>query len=338
MTFYRLSALVRRLYIAVSHLHWGVLLLIVLVHMAITYLLLWLASEPDLTAPIAFIYWYATTALTVGYGDLSPKTDIGRLAAAFFIMPGAIACFTAAIAKTMEGIANSWRQTRIGMGDFSEMKNLIVLIGYDPERTPRMIDEIVADSAGRADIVLYSRQQAEHTDPRYRYVHASSLTSQADMARAGIPNASHIVIFSPSDDEVLTAALAVTAINKTGHIVAYFRDRSSANLLQSHCPQVETVLTPSVELVVKALSDPGSSQLLTELASHTDEGATLYAAHAPDAGSFEVMSDKLRLHHAVLVASSPEGKRELHFDFEGQIAKGDKLFYIAQKRLPAEWN
>jgi voltage-gated potassium channel len=335
--FYRVTRLMRRFYLAASELHWSVLLAIVLVHMGISYLLMRIAGEADLQPLAAYIYWYVTTALTVGYGDLSPKSDMGRLLASFWVMPGAIACFTAALAKTLDGVASVWRQKRFGRGDYSEMKNAIVLIGYDKDRTPRMIDEIVADTAGAAEIVLYTRQQLDNSDPRYRYVHATSLTSTADMERAGIPKAQKIVIFTASDETALAAALAVTAVNDHAHVVAYFNERSNAALLHSHCPRVETVLTPSVELVVKALSDPGSSQLLTELASATDDGATLYAAHTPDAGRFEDIAAKLRPHQAVLVAFERAGVRDVHFDFEGDIAAGDKIFYIASKRLPPAW-
>lgn len=334
---FRVTALLRRLYLAASELHWSVLLLIVLAHMAISYLFVFLAGEADLTPPISYIYWYATTALTVGYGDLSPKSDLGRLAAAFFIMPGAIACFTAAIAKSLDGVATIWRQKRIGLGDFSDMKNSILLVGYDADRTPRMIDEIVADTGGKCQIILYTRQQIDNLDTRYRYVHTHNLSSQPDLIRAGVKDAARIVIFTQGDDEAIAAALAVTALNKTAHIVAYFRDRSNADLLQSHCPTVETVLTPSVELVAKALSDPGSSQLITELASHTDNGATLYSSIAGREASFTDMADALRTHAAVLVAYSQAGVRNYSFDLNGHITATDTIFYIAHHRLPHSW-
>jgi voltage-gated potassium channel len=337
MAAFRLSAWLRRLYVAVSDMHWGVLFGIVLVHMGISYTILSIADEPDLQAPITYIYWYATTALTVGYGDFSPKTDIGRIAAAIFIMPGAIACFTVAIAKAIEGVGSVWRQRRMGLGNYEEVKNAVTLIGYDPDRTPRMIDEIIASSEGAAEIVLMTRKQLDNTDPRFRYVRASALTSTADLTRAGVPDAQKIVIFSWSDEETLAAALAVTALNKTGHIVCYFREAETAALLQAHCPRVEAVLSRDVELVVKAMSDPGSSQLLTALASHTDIGATLYTAHAPEPASFEAMGEKLRPFHAVLVAFARDDDPNVHFDFEGELGQGDKLFYIAIDRLPAAW-
>lgn len=337
MISFKFSGILRRLYVIVSNLHWSVLLLIVLVHMALSYAILSFAREPDLLAPVTYIYWYATTALTVGYGDFSPKTDMGRIAAAIFIMPGAIACFTVAIAKAIEGVGGIWRLRRSGMGNYDEVKNAIVLIGYDPDRTPRMIDEIIASSDIPNDIVLMTRKELDNADARFRYVRATSLTSAADLTRAGVPEAAKVVIFSWSDEETLAAALAVTALNKAAHVVCYFREAETAALLAAHCPHVEAVLSRDVELVVKAMSDPGSSQLLTALASHTDIGATLYTAHAPETLSFDAMTARLRGYHAVLIAFAKDDDRNAHFDFEGEIGKGSKLFYIATERLPAAW-
>ena len=55
----------------------------------------------------------------------------------------------------------------------------------------------------------------------------------------------------------------------------------------------------------------------------------------PDAGRFEDIAAKLRPFHAVLVAFERAGVRDVHFDFEGDIAAGDKIFYIASQRPSA---
>ena len=99
----------------------------------------------------------------------------------------------------------------MGLGNYDEVKSAIVLIGYDPDRTPHMIDEIITSSDISNDIVLMTRKELDHVDPRYRYIRATSLTSASDLTRAGVPNAAKVVIFSWSDEETLAAALAVTA-------------------------------------------------------------------------------------------------------------------------------
>lgn len=322
----------RRLYLAASELHPGVLLALLLGHMTVSHLLLDWAGEADLHPPVSFIYWYATTASTVGYGDLSPKSDVGRLIAAFFVMPGAIALFTTAIARTFAGLSIRWRRRRTGAGDYSEVADHVVLVGYDTDRTPRMIAELVADQPNR-DIVLVATQELDIDDPTHRYVRAAGLTAPADLRRAGVAEAARVIVYAASDPETLAATLAVTALNEHGHVVCFLRDADTARLLRAHCQTVEVVMTPTVELVVKALSDPGSSRLIAQLASHTDEGATLYAMPATAEGAFEEVAARLRAAGAVLVATCAADESTPRFDLQARIRAGDRLFYVARERL-----
>src|SRR3546814_28328 len=139
----------------------------------------------------------------------------------------------------------------------------------------------MADAAPSQELVLLSRDELTHSDGRIRYVRARSLTATADLERAGIVGAGRIIIFASNDNETLAAALAITAVNRGGHIVCFFEEGENARLLTAHCPEVEVVLAPSVELVVKAVKDPGSSHLLNLLASHTDSAATLFSMAWP---------------------------------------------------------
>lgn len=328
------GALLRRLYLAASELHWGVMLALLLGHMTLSYWALRLAGEADLRPPVDFAYWYLTTATTIGYGDLSPKSDWGRMIAALFAMPGAVALFTAALARFFAGLSARWRRRRAGLGDYSEVRGLVVLVGYDRDRTPRMIAEIRAD-AGAADIVLVATDALDVDDPSYRFVRAASLTAPADLRRAGVPAAGRVVVYAATDAETLAATLAVTSLNDHGHIVCFLRDPDTARLLNAHCPAVEVVLTPTVELVIKALSDPGSSRFIAQLASHTDEGATLYATQATAPGSFDSHAQRLRAQGAVLVATCRAGEGFPRFDLDAPVAAGDRLFYVARERVAA---
>lgn len=51
-----------------------------------------LLGEQHLIAAATFIYFYLTTTLTVGYGDLLPQTSAGRIFVATWIMLGALPC------------------------------------------------------------------------------------------------------------------------------------------------------------------------------------------------------------------------------------------------------
>ena len=340
MAQFSLKAWLLRLYHSITDLKWWVLGAVLIGHMVGVWLLMhFVGEEPEFERLPTFIYWYATTASTIGYGDVTPKTDVGRLINAFFVYPGAIAIFTAIVTKAISTGAERVRRRRIGMGDYSELKHAIVLVGYDPERTPRMVDELCADADPDQQIVLLTRKEFENSDTRIRYVRARSLTSHADLERAGVPEADRVIIFAGSDNDTLAAGLAIADLNRRGHIVCYFEDAETARLLASHCDNVETVLAPAVELVVRAVKDPGSSQLLSDLVSVTDQGMTLFSMRwaAAQPIAFASLSERMRGKGAVLVSYRSDGKDPTHFRYaEGDIAPGDRLFYVADKRLRAE--
>jgi voltage-gated potassium channel len=300
--------------------------------MVATWLLMYfVGEEPEFERLPTFIYWYATTASTIGYGDVSPQTDAGRLINAFFVYPGAIAAFTGIITKAIADASSRLRRARIGMGDYRELTHSIVLVGHDPQRTPRMIEELCADAQPGQELVLVTRKEFENDDPRIRYVRAASLTSRADLERAGVPTADRVIIFAGSDSDTLAAGLAIAGLNRTGHIVCYFEDEAVARLLTAHCPNIEMVLAPAVELVVKAVKDPGASHLLADLVSHTDEGMTLFSMDWRGGSTpFRDLSARLLEREAVLVAYRSGG--DFHYA-GGHLGPGDRFFYIARERL-----
>ena len=89
-----IASLLRRVYLSLSELAWSALFILLVIHLAASYLLFMLAGEGDLVGnPIDFLYYYMVTATTVGYGDLSPKSGFGRIIAVLFVLPGGIAIF-----------------------------------------------------------------------------------------------------------------------------------------------------------------------------------------------------------------------------------------------------
>ena len=105
--------LLRALRIARKHLvtvSWTALAILIALHFSTGWLLMAALGEERLVEPVIWIYFYATVALTVGFGDFSPQTDAGRLAAAFYLMPGAVALLASMIGKTTAVLANLWQR------------------------------------------------------------------------------------------------------------------------------------------------------------------------------------------------------------------------------------
>ncbi|MBA4807076.1 potassium channel family protein [Brevundimonas sp.] len=333
----KLALIFDRAFQAMADTHWRMLGGLILLHAVSSWLLLALAGETELHSPVTFIYWYATTAYTVGYGDLSPQDVAGRLITAIWIFPGAIAAFTTVVAKVLGAIGDIWRLRRAGKGDYSKMTDTIIMIGYHPTRTPKMISELCAELNTAQTLVLVTRHVVNDLDSRVRYVHSESLTSADALARAGAATASRILVYADSDADTLTATLAASAAApKTAHVVCFFDDADSARLLAQHCPQVEIVLSSGPEMLARSARDPGSSQVISALTSQLDVSATLFSLTWQGAArSFGDLAQRLLHHRATLLAHQPQGAEAPHFNPppETGVEPGDRLFYVSAVRL-----
>ena len=120
----------QRIYYAIAMLRWSVLIAVIVLHAAISYLVLKATGETALISDFqTYFYYYVTTATTVGYGDLSPQSEAGRTAAAIIILPGAIALFTAVLGKAVSDIGNQWRRGLEGKGNYSNRTDHLVIVG-----------------------------------------------------------------------------------------------------------------------------------------------------------------------------------------------------------------
>ncbi|ATQ41895.1 hypothetical protein CSW64_05435 [Caulobacter mirabilis] len=333
----RLAQVFDRALHAAADMHWRMLAGLIVLHAASSWLMLSIADETKLQAPADFFYWYATTAYTVGYGDISPQGSAGRLITALWVFPGAIAAFTTVVAKVLGSIGDVWRARRAGKGDFSRMTGSILLIGYDAARTPKMIDELCTEETPGRTLILLTRQTILEPDPRVRYVQSESLTSAAALTRAGAAAADRILVYASSDADTLAATLAAAAVaSPSAHIVCFFEETDNARLLAQHCPAVEVVVASGAELLARAASDPGASQVIGALTSHLDEGATLFSltwdsAQRPTGE----LTRRLWERSATLLALQPAGQTEPRFNPSPDtlVSTGDRLFYVASARL-----
>lgn len=315
---------------------WSMLAASVLAHGLLSWGLLALAGESDLTRPLTFVYFYMTTATTVGYGDLSPQGDLGRWITVFFVMTGGIALFTSVIAKVITGISTFWRRNMEGRGDYAHLEGATVIIGHHPSRTRRMIDEVYGGGTEAGKLILMTQHEMDSPDDRVHYIRAESLTSESDLRRAGVADAARVIVYANSDEQTLTAALGVAALNPDAHLVAYFSEAQPAQLLKKHA-KAECVVSPSVELVVRAMQDPGASRIMSALSS-TTENATVYSLTLPEqvevsygrAGSYLRKTKAANL----IAAMTPQDSQPVfNADPESRLTAGSKLYFIRDRRL-----
>jgi hypothetical protein len=172
---------------------------------------------------------------------------------------------------------------------------------------------------------------------RGRYVRARSLTGVADLQRAGVPDADRVIIFAGSDTDTLAAASPFRPQPARAHRVL-FRRRGDCAPAHLALRQVEVVMAPAVELVVRAVKIRGSSQLLSDLVSHTDAGMTLFSMPWGGAADHHLppLADRLiawaRCWSAT-AAGAPRAQAPFRFA-EGDVGPGDRFSTSRQRLRP----
>ena len=336
-----LSRLAKRIYASIAGLSWGAVFVLAVCHFAISWGVIVLTGGEEIAGGGIFWYFYATTATTVGYGDYSPATWVGRLVTVLWIMPGGIALFTTIIAKAVQQISDRWRKSVRGQSSYENLANHIVILGWHGSRTQRMVDQLRGDIGEKdREIVLCTAQAIENPIPdQVRFVRGAELNTPDVLTRAGVATAGYIIALGHDDSETLAAALGAAAANQDAHIVAYFDHESFANLLKAHCPHAECNVSLSIELMVRSAQDPGSSRVQRQLLS-TLEGPTQFSLKVPEgagAVSYGALFATLKeIHDATLIGVAESALGDdliLNAPSGHRIDPGTIVYFLAARRI-----
>lgn len=337
-----LGTIGRRIYLAVADLTWSAIVAILAVHVLGTWVGLRLAGEDHLTADLRdFLYFYVTTASTVGYGDLSPASHAGRLVGAAWLLPGAVALFTLALGKTATGLGTLWRRRMDGAGDYGTRTGHTVILGWQGARTRRLVEQLSRDAANGDRPVLVSKSLDRNPMPdEIDFVAVDALSVPDGHARAGAAGARTVIVRGEDDDETLAATLAAVTSFPGAHVVAHFEDERARDLILRQCPTVEAVSSLSTEILVRASRDPGASRV-ADLLFDAGSGDTVYSMTVPHGVPADVDYARalagLRSGHAITLigAADPGGATDLNRPADTPVVAGSTLYYIGDARVDA---
>lgn len=329
----------RRFMTAVVHVRPWVLASALGSYLGITWVLLVLANETTLVDSfITFVYFTATVASTIGFGDYSPKTDAGKLIAVLWLFPCSFLIYSTLLAKLSAAIFRRIQNIMSGQGDYQELKGASVIVGYHEERTRRMIAELAAGRDDDKDIVLVAKQEKVRVPDDVRFVRAERLDSVECLRRAAIDNARKILVHADTDAETFNACLAIREVNEKVHIAAYFHDQDTARRAE-RLAGIEAVVSNSSEMLVRAAQDPGAGKVLLALAATAHDSAVFTVDVGANRISTSRLSDAMAARNATLIAVKDTSRDEafLFRPFPSTLASGCVVAYIAERRMDDVW-
>ncbi|TMO67000.1 potassium channel family protein [Pseudoalteromonas aurantia] len=326
---------------------WRLLCLVTALHMGLVWGLLMLANEQALLPANVFFYYYIITTSTVGYGDFSATTDFGRWVVALVQVPFGLGLFGVLLGKAGQ-MATFWiKRAMTGDKDYFDFRNHIIIFGWHPTRTKKIIDYILADTKrDNRRIVLAVTDAIEHPlmgYPEVNFARLTSFTEDEQLARIAIVDADKVIIDGQDDDQTFTTALKLSPMIKAdAHISAHFQDESKVSLLRSHCKNVECSSVKSAEILVRAMQDPGSSRVQEELLSslHGDTQFSLQLPQGVKSYQFGELFPYFKAHHNAILLGVAHDKSAQNLDLnpplDYKICAGDVLHYIAPSRVLAK--
>lgn len=326
-----------------SEMRWYTIVLALLFYALSTWGLLYLAGEDSLLATSDFIYWLVVTGSTVGYGDMSPSTEAGKYLVAFYVIPVGLSIFALVIGRIAAWVSGHWQRGAKGLKALN-LEGHVLVIGWNGQRTIQLLNLLLKERdevSSRPEVALCVRADIENPMPELiKFVKVTSFSNDEQMDRACVDKASVIIMDNQEDDMTMTTALYCSKRNTKGHLVAYFKDESLVKLLQTHCPNIECTPSVAVEMLAKSAFDPGSSLLQYDLLTVQDGQAQYSVAIPEDAADMKVENLFLGLkkhYNATFIGfispNTVPAAVQLNPEMGSVLTPGDKLFYIASKRI-----
>ncbi|TRZ37174.1 potassium channel protein [Niallia circulans] len=158
--------------------------------------------EPD-NFPSFFegVWWAIITASTVGYGDYTPTTIIGRLTGMLLILTGAGFLSTYLVTLATAAVA---RQNAFLEGKSAyKGRNHIVIIGWN-ERSKALIHSITKDGI-KAVITLVDESLSQNPSPESLHFIQGNPNIDETLLRANILKASKVIITADQSKEEMYA-------------------------------------------------------------------------------------------------------------------------------------
>lgn len=323
----------------IRRISWPVLMAVLVLHLLASWSLLALAGEDKLTAWQSFLYFYVTTATTIGFGDLSPGSTAGRFITALFVMPFAVATFAATLAKSSSALLAFWKRHHMGKMAY-DMAGHAVLVGWRGAESNRLVELLLTDTATDDEgIVIVAAGLSEHPYPNHglvRYIDVPSYADPGVYARASLGTAGRVLVYCPNDDQAIAATLAVGSLALACPVVAYFESAPPARLVLTHYPSIEITRPLTADIMARAAQDPGTSALTMDMLCAGDQGMTHFSLAVPEGTPhvFATLIDAFRQQRANLLGYCPQGGTPMLNPPESTpVRAGDVLYYLRHRRL-----
>ncbi|MBW2460169.1 MAG: ion transporter [Deltaproteobacteria bacterium] len=290
-------------------------------------------ENPGINSFADGIWWALVTITTVGFGDITAVTSLGRVVAGFLMVKGmfTLAFFAGIVGHSLLNTVLSVREEQFRMSGYV---NHIVVCGYT-EGARLLLDGLAEElDLEKTKTVLFANHTRPHSlPPQFLWVEGDpSKESELDKARLSHARAVLLV----ADRSLPVQSVDATTILTAFTIRSYLARQESAKLRKQPVYVLAEILDPEnvehaqtagvdeivqttrvgYDLLTHAVTNPGTGGVVSQIALHGE--ANFYVGQVP--GSLD-----LPLSYGEISTSVREQTGALVIGFRGQSDAGERV-------------
>jgi voltage-gated potassium channel len=279
-------------------------------------------------------FWYGVVTMsTVGYGDIAPVTDAGRVIAGFFILftLGTLGLLITAVSEAVMEVKRMEEHGLIG----TQMKGHVIVCGFNAMARAALAELVAQDRP----VALLCESQGEIEAARdYKkgggiYITSGEPSQELFADRLNARECDAVIVAMSDDTKNLIATLNMKAVNpKARLVVALQREELRQTLMAGGVTYIASPNELSGRLVASAAFEPEVALLLEDLMSSEVGGSDAQQYTAGELGGRtvgDVHRILLDLDGPLLVAVAkrkgdafevlPNPKRDMRVEAEDQL-------------------
>ena len=258
------------------------------------------------------LWWTATTATTVGYGDVSPATDPGKFFAMFVVFPFGIGIGGLLIGKVIDAITTLKRLKEEGKMTVKS-KNHIIIIDYS-SKAALAVKEILASSKTKEIVIIDNKEKSPITEERVHYVQGD-VTDEETLMKANILSCESVLIFaddgiqdvSLKDDRTYSIASSIEFLSREHQanittIVEVMRTENEKKFRHANVDNIILSNQMVSAMAVKSAFHKNSNQLVNQLIQRSNGEDLFHVSVHKEWKTYEDAFDALRRRGALLVS------------------------------------
>ncbi len=282
------------------------------------------------------LWWSIVTSTTVGYGDLFPLSNAGRIVAVLMPITMGIGLGAAFITHIASSLIERRDKKMHGEKEYTNSDH-ILLVGITDE-TEQLIEQIQGDETYASQEVVLVADISRHPFPDLENVFFVKGRPDTIFAlkKANIKAAKRIIIHTGSDKESLFALINALKLKKDAcEITVRCKSSHSLDTFSSVPGDFQVIMQMTAEMMVQAMQDKVHIPLQTLLRNDADE--EIYYIIAPD--SIQNISwwtlhnsFKEKYNYLTFAMQISDGSVIVNPTTDEKISGGDGIWLMAQKR------